>query len=107
MGWKEHSMTDQDHSQPKDKTRIERMQPDPVLREGRRSSGWVWIVSLAILIAIVVTFYAVDANHRTAQNEAPSASPPTTTGSARLAGRRRRGRRPDRLEPTGARPATD
>lgn len=82
MGWKEHSMTDQDHSQPKDKTRIERMQPDPVLREGRRSSGWVWIVSLAILIAIVVTFYAVDANHRTAQNEAPSASPPTTTGSA-------------------------
>jgi hypothetical protein len=74
-------MSDQNR-QRKDKTTIERMQPDPVLREGRRGSGWVWIVSLAILIAIIVTFYAVDANHKTAQDQAPSASPPTTTGSA-------------------------
>jgi len=74
-------MSDQNR-RPKDKATIERMQPDPVLQEGRRGSGWVWIVSLAILIAIVVTFYAVDANHRTAQNQAPSASPPMTTGSA-------------------------
>jgi hypothetical protein len=68
------------------------MQPDPILREGRRGSGWVWIVSLVILIAIVVTFYAVDANHKTAQNPAPNTSPPVTTGS---------GNSPHPAQPTG------
>jgi hypothetical protein len=71
---------------------IEPMQPDPVMREGRSGSGWVWIVSGVILVAIIVTFFAVNANHQTAQNQ-PKANPPITTGAGSGA--------PQPAQPTG------
>jgi hypothetical protein len=71
---------------------IEPMQPDPMMREGRSGNGWVWIVSGAILVAIIVTFFAVNANHDTAQNK-PNANPPITTGAG--------SRMPQPAQPTG------
>lgn len=73
---------DPDKRVPIEPTPVERMQPDPML-EGRSGNGWVWIVSGAILVAIIVTFFAVNANHdNMAQTQSPGAAPPMTTGSS-------------------------
>lgn len=53
-------------------------QPDPLLREGRSPTVWVWIVAAAIVAAIVVTFVATNQTPQTAQNQA---APSATTGS--------------------------
>ena len=35
------------------------IQPDPLLKEGRRSTTWIWSIGFVMLAAIVVTFFAV------------------------------------------------
>ena len=36
-----------------------KLQPDPLLREGRISRAWVWTIGLLVLAVILVTFFAV------------------------------------------------
>lgn len=35
------------------------LQPDPLMKEGRASRAWVWIVGIFILAVIIVYFIAV------------------------------------------------
>ena len=35
------------------------LQPDPLMKEGRASKAWVWIVGIAIVVIIGLYFYAV------------------------------------------------
>jgi hypothetical protein len=39
------------------------LQPDPLMKEGRSSKAWFWVVGIIILAAIVVTFIAIDRNN--------------------------------------------
>jgi hypothetical protein len=48
------------------------LQPDPLLKEGRSSTAWVWIIGTAMLVAIVVTFFAVDRNNGQQATTPPS-----------------------------------
>jgi hypothetical protein len=53
-------------------------QPDPMLQTGRRSSGWMWLFGIAILVIVVGTLYGINNQEpQTASNE-PAAQ---TTGS--------------------------
>jgi hypothetical protein len=74
-------MADPNPNRPEDNP-VNRLQPDPALREGRAGRGWLWVVGLVLLAAIIVTFVALTGNeNNVAQNPAPDASPPVTTGS--------------------------
>ncbi len=60
------------------------LQPDPLLKEGRSSRAWAWIVGIAILAAIVVTFFAVGRSNNTQQAAVPPGQHATrfTTGAS-------------------------
>ena len=60
------------------------LQPDPLLKEGRSSKAWAWIVGIVILAAIVVTFFAVSSNNNTQQAAVPPNQHATrfTTGAS-------------------------
>jgi hypothetical protein len=58
------------------------LQPDPMLREGRSSRAWTWLVAFAILAVLVVTFLATTGGEQTAKAPGSDQAPPVTTGSA-------------------------
>lgn len=35
------------------------LQPDPLMKEGRASTAWTWIVALAVVVIVGIYFYAV------------------------------------------------
>jgi hypothetical protein len=55
-------------------------QPDPMLKPGRRGSGWIWFIVVVAVIVVVGTLYALNPPSR--QNTASDAAPPQTTGQS-------------------------
>ncbi len=39
------------------------LQPDPLMKEGRASSAWVWTIGIAVIAVIVIFFFAVGRNN--------------------------------------------
>lgn len=62
----------------------DKLQPDPMLREGRAPRAWIWVVAAFIVVAVGLLLFVTNTNDRPeAQNRAaPSSSPPLTTGSS-------------------------
>jgi hypothetical protein len=58
------------------------LQPDPMLREGRSSRAWIWVVGIAIVAVLAVTFLATTGGEQTARAPGLDQAPPVTTGSA-------------------------
>jgi hypothetical protein len=57
-----------------------RYQPDPLLREGRRSRSWTWIMGAVVVVIIALTFIALNQGRQTtAQQQGPNQ--PATTGA--------------------------
>lgn len=57
------------------------LQPDPMLREGRSSGAWMWVIGVAIVAVLVVFFVATTGDRQTAQGPGADRAPPVTTGS--------------------------
>ena len=63
-------------------------QPDPMLQPGRRSSGWIWLFAIAMLVAISATLYGINnqepqtASNEPSATEAQQAPASETTGAA-------------------------
>lgn len=59
------------------------LQPDPLMKEGRSSKAWFWVVGIIILAAVVITFIGIDRNnsqtHGVQQN---AANPSYVAGSS-------------------------
>ena len=55
-------------------------QPDPMLHEGRRSKGWMYLIGAVIVVIVLGTLYALNPPSR--QNTASQSAPPQTAGQS-------------------------
>lgn len=55
-------------------------QPDPMLHEGRRSKGWMYLIGAVIVVIVIGTLYALNPPSR--QNTASQSAPPQTAGQS-------------------------
>lgn len=65
--------------------KIQRYQPDPLLREGPRSTSWGWLMGMITVAAIALTMFALSGGDQNiAQRQGPNSAPnqpAATTGA--------------------------